>query len=96
MHKTGYAPIDEPFAGLFTQGMVTHETYKDVYGKWVLPDEVIRRDGKAVHVKTGEPISVGAVEIDVEIEEERGRSRQHHLCLRRRHRALVHAVRHPA
>ena len=62
MHKTGYAPLDEPFAGLFTQGMVTHETYKDVYGKWVLPDEVIRRDGKAVHVKTGEPISVGAVE----------------------------------
>ena len=62
MHKTGYAPVEEPFAGLFTQGMVTHETYKDVYGKWVLPDEVIRRDGKAVHVKTGEPISVGAVE----------------------------------
>ncbi|MGC1712719.1 MAG: leucine--tRNA ligase [Methyloceanibacter sp.] len=62
MHKTGYAPVEEPFAGLFTQGMVTHETYKDVYGKWVLPDEVIRRDGKAVHVETGEPISVGAVE----------------------------------
>ena len=62
MHKTGYAPLDEPFAGLFTQGMVTHETYKDVHGKWVLPDEVTRRDGKAVHVKTGEPITIGAVE----------------------------------
>ena len=43
--------------------MVTHETYKDVHGKWVLPEEVSRRDGKAVHVKTGEPISVGAVEL---------------------------------
>jgi len=62
MHKTGHAPLDEPFAGLFTQGMVTHETYKDVYGKWVFPDEVSRRDGKAVHLKTGEPITVGAVE----------------------------------
>ena len=62
MHKTGYAPVDEPFAGLFTQGMVTHETYKDVHGKWVLPDEVSRRDGKAVHVTTGEPITIGAVE----------------------------------
>jgi leucyl-tRNA synthetase len=62
MHKTGHAPLDEPFAGLFTQGMVTHETYKDVHGKWLLPEEVSRRDGKAVHVKTGEPITVGAVE----------------------------------
>ncbi len=62
MHKTGYAPVDEPFAGLFTQGMVTHETYKDVHGKWVLPDEVSRRDGKAAHVTTGEPITIGAVE----------------------------------
>jgi leucyl-tRNA synthetase len=62
MHKTSHAPLDEPFAGLFTQGMVTHETYKDVHGKWVFPDEVARRDGKAVHVKTGEPITIGAVE----------------------------------
>jgi leucyl-tRNA synthetase len=62
MHKTSHAPLDEPFAGLFTQGMVTHETYKDVHGRWVFPDEVARRDGKAVHVKTGEPITIGAVE----------------------------------
>jgi leucyl-tRNA synthetase len=62
MHKTGYAPLDEPFAGLFTQGMVTHETYKDAHGKWVFAVEVTRRDGKAVHIKTGEPITIGAVE----------------------------------
>jgi leucyl-tRNA synthetase len=62
MHKTGHAAIDEPFRGLFTQGMVTHETYKDVHGKWLLPEEVSRKEGKAVHAKTGEKVSVGAVE----------------------------------
>jgi leucyl-tRNA synthetase len=62
MHKIGYAPLDEPFAGLFTQGMVTHETYKDVHGKWVFADEVTRRDGKVMHIKTGKPITIGAVE----------------------------------
>ena len=54
--------VDEPFRGLFTQGMVTHETYKDVHGKWLLPEEVSRKDGKTVHAKTGEPVTVGAVE----------------------------------
>ena len=62
MHKTGHVAIDEPFRGLFTQGMVTHETYKDAHGKWVLPEEVSLRDGRAVHAKTGEPIVIGAVE----------------------------------
>jgi len=62
MHKTGYTKIDEPFKGLFTQGMVTHETYKDQHGKWVLPEEVTKREGKAVHAATGEPITIGAVE----------------------------------
>jgi len=62
MHKTGHVSIDEPFKGLFTQGMVTHETYKDVHGKWLLPEEISRKDGVAVHAKTGEPVSIGAVE----------------------------------
>jgi leucyl-tRNA synthetase len=62
MHRCGHLAIDEPFRGLFTQGMVTHETYKDVHGKWVLPEEVSRKDGKPVHAGTGEPIVVGAVE----------------------------------
>ena len=61
MHKTGHVSIDEPFKGLFTQGMVTHETYKDVHGKWLLPEEISRKDGIAVHAKTGEPVSIGAV-----------------------------------
>ncbi len=62
MHKAGYTKLDEPFKGLFTQGMVTHETYKDASGKWVFPQEVKLGDGKAVHAATGEPIVVGAVE----------------------------------
>jgi leucyl-tRNA synthetase len=62
MHKTGHSPIDEPFKGLFTQGMVTHETYKDANGKWVTPKEVALRDGKRVLATTGEPITVGPTE----------------------------------
>ena len=38
--------INEPFNGLFTQGMVCHETYKDKSGNWVSPDELISIDGK--------------------------------------------------
>jgi leucyl-tRNA synthetase len=37
MKKCGYIDVDEPFNGLFTQGMVTHETYKDADGKWMTP-----------------------------------------------------------
>ena len=37
MKKTGHIGLDEPFAGLFTQGMVVHETYKAPDGEWVTP-----------------------------------------------------------
>ncbi len=36
----------EPFEGLFTQGMVCHETYKDKNNNWLSPDEVFSEDGK--------------------------------------------------
>ncbi|MET0688999.1 MAG: leucine--tRNA ligase [Methyloceanibacter sp.] len=62
MHRTGRVALDEPFAGLFTQGMVTHETYKDAAGKWLLPEEVTISDGAALHAATGEPVTIGAVE----------------------------------
>ena len=62
MHRTGHVALDEPFAGLFTQGMVTHETYKDAAGKWLLPEEVTISDGAALHAATGEPVTIGAVE----------------------------------
>ncbi|WP_323014063.1 leucine--tRNA ligase [Devosia sp.] len=66
MRATGHVGLDEPFKGLFTQGMVTHETYKSPAGDWVTPtDIVIESDGdqrRARHLKTGEPISIGSVE----------------------------------
>ena len=62
MDRTGHLSLKEPFAGLFTQGMVTHETYKDAAGRWVFPKDVVKRDGGAVHAETGEPITVGPIE----------------------------------
>ena len=38
--------IEEPFKGLFTQGMVCHETYKDQNNNWVSPEEIITIEGK--------------------------------------------------
>jgi leucyl-tRNA synthetase len=43
MKKTGHVGIDEPFAGLFTQGMVVHETYRRKNGEWVTPADVEMR-----------------------------------------------------
>jgi leucyl-tRNA synthetase len=63
MHATGHLSIDEPFAGLFTQGMVTHESYRAADGAWLYPDEVERRgDGSVVQRGTDEPVAVGRVE----------------------------------
>ncbi|MFW2831377.1 leucine--tRNA ligase [Sphingomonas sp. ID0503] len=58
LQHIGKIGVAEPFTGLFTQGMVTHETYKDVGGNWLSPDEV--RDGR--QISTGAPITVGRVE----------------------------------
>ncbi len=58
----GYVTVDEPFKRLFTQGMVTHATYKSAAGDWLTPDDVIIEDGKAVHLETRQPVNVGAVE----------------------------------
>ncbi|MEZ6029209.1 MAG: leucine--tRNA ligase [Hyphomonadaceae bacterium] len=55
-------PSGEPFAGLFTQGMVTHETYKSASGSWLLPEEVDRRDGQLIEIATMKPVTSGGVE----------------------------------
>jgi leucyl-tRNA synthetase len=54
----------EPFKGLFTQGMVCHETYKDQSDNWLSPDDVISEDGKNYFNKKNpsEKIIVGATE----------------------------------
>ena len=48
--------IDEPFKQLFTQGMITHKTYKTSKNEWVMPIEVVSIDGKLLKHKTGEII----------------------------------------
>jgi leucyl-tRNA synthetase len=66
MKATGHAGLDEPFAGLFTQGMVVHETYRRPDGEYVLPSEVtIEAKGDqrvAKLTETGEAIEIGAIE----------------------------------
>ena len=48
----------EPFDGLFTQGMVCHETYKDPENHWLSPEEVETKDGKNYYLKNNENIKV--------------------------------------
>jgi leucyl-tRNA synthetase len=63
MQDTGHVSLEEPFAGLFTQGMVNHESYRGADNRWLYPDEVEKRaDGSAVHRGTGEKVTVGRVE----------------------------------
>jgi len=61
--QCGYLDHVEPFAGLFTQGMVTHETFKDGQGNWVFPEQVTRDEkGNPVLVATGAPARIGRIE----------------------------------
>lgn len=66
MKKTGHVNLSEPFKGMFNQGMVTHETYKDENGNWLSPEEVeiTTIDGKrqAIEIKTKKHAIIGAVE----------------------------------
>jgi leucyl-tRNA synthetase len=63
MKDTGHIGVEEPFAGLFTQGMVNHESYRAADGSWLYPDEVEKHaDGTAIHRETGQPVTVGRVE----------------------------------
>jgi len=64
LRDCGYLDIGEPFAGLFTQGMVCHETYQDLAGNWLFPEEVlvgaagpVDERGGAVAVGRGEKMS---------------------------------------
>ncbi|MGE0650116.1 MAG: leucine--tRNA ligase, partial [Alphaproteobacteria bacterium] len=64
MRITGHVKLDEPFAGLFTQGMVCHESYQDEAGRWLYPEEVARlANGQVVHAESGNPVTVGRREV---------------------------------
>lgn len=66
MKATGHIGMEEPFAGMFTQGMVVHETYQSADGAYVTPAEVKVETGangkRATLLATGEDISIGAIE----------------------------------
>jgi leucyl-tRNA synthetase len=66
MVATGHLNVKEPFGGLFTQGMVIHETYSNRNGQWLLPSEVrIEGEGdqrRAYEIATGAPVQIGPVE----------------------------------
>ncbi|MBV8510937.1 MAG: leucine--tRNA ligase, partial [Xanthobacteraceae bacterium] len=66
MKVAGHVGLDEPFAGLFTQGMVVHETYQKADGSWAAPTEV-KIEGaddhrRATLVATGEAVQIGPIE----------------------------------
>ena len=63
-YKNDEFKLKEPFDGLFTQGMVCHETYKDQTNAWLSPDEVTSEDGKEFYKKDNpsEKIIVGPTE----------------------------------
>ena len=61
LKRIGRIAIDEPFKGLFTQGMVTHETYRGAAGRWLGPDEVRSEGGRLVD-SDGAPVERGRVE----------------------------------
>ncbi len=63
LSQCGYMDLAEPFAGLFTQGMVCHETYRSDEGAWLFPNQVNRSDDGALsHVDTGAPVKIGRSE----------------------------------
>ena len=66
MRATGHVGITEPFEGLFTQGMVVHETYRDQQGQWLTPSQVLVETvagaRRATASADGAPVVIGAVE----------------------------------
>jgi leucyl-tRNA synthetase len=63
MRDTGHIDLAEPFAGLFTQGMVNHATFRDELGEWLEPQNVEQNEnGLAVRRDNGAPVTVGRIE----------------------------------
>lgn len=66
MKASGHIGLSEPFAGLFTQGMVVHETYRTAGGEWLSPTEVrFEQNGamrQAFAIDDGRPVEIGGIE----------------------------------
>jgi leucyl-tRNA synthetase len=59
LKQCGYLNLDEPFTGLFTQGMVCHETYQSESGEWQFPEEVEIGEGGRLVDLAGRPVTAG-------------------------------------
>ncbi|MBV9532161.1 MAG: leucine--tRNA ligase [Bradyrhizobium sp.] len=66
MKATGHIGLDEPFEGMFTQGMVVHETYQQADGSYVTPEEVRIETGangrRAFLIDSGQEVAIGSIE----------------------------------
>ena len=65
LRQCGYiddSRLDEPFTGLFTQGMVHHETYQDDEGAWLSAADVEKQGSDVIARATGKPVTVGRAE----------------------------------
>lgn len=64
LSECGYMDTPEPFAGLYTQGMINHMTFKDNDGKWVFPKDVMKDESGNWVMTSGnhEPVVAGRVE----------------------------------
>jgi len=62
LKRCGYLDLDEPFAGLFTQGMVLHQTYQNDAGDWLFPEEVASDDKGGLVDPAGRKVTAGRTE----------------------------------
>ncbi len=62
LHDAGMLAVEEPFAGLFTQGMVTHEAFQGGDGRWLRPAEVEKRGGAWADRASGDAVTMVGVE----------------------------------
>jgi leucyl-tRNA synthetase len=63
MNETGHLSVREPFDGLFTQGMVCHETYRAGDGSWLTPIEVEKHpNGEVLRLSDGSAVEIGRSE----------------------------------
>ncbi len=63
LRDTKHISLDEPFKGLFTQGMVTHKTYKNIKNEWIDPNEIIYDENQKIYLdKNSEIVKAGKIE----------------------------------
>ena len=62
LKECGYLDLDEPFAGLFTQGMVCHQTYQNAEGEWLFPEDVTSDAAGRLTDAAHRPVVIGRTE----------------------------------